>query len=298
MSVVERALKRLQSQGTPRSVKAQRQIARVTPRRRDAGKPIVPAGEDQFVAGGHLVEFDIQSLAEAGLYAFGNNQLADQYRMIKQPILRKAAETGEGAEPHKNLVMVTSALAGEGKTFTSVNLSLSLASEKDWKVLVVDVDCRNPQLSRLLGVEQEAGLLDYLKDPSIQLESLILPTNIDGLSVLPLGTPDNDATEYLASARMQELCDDLTNNAGGHIVLFDSSPLLLTSESAVLSTQIGQVVMVVQANQTQRQVVVDALEKLDADRSIGMVLNRADQAGDLLNYGSGYGYGYGYGSGQ
>lgn len=294
MSVVERALKRLQKGSSPQSVTKQKPVARVANRRNAFHTPANRTDDAQIEAHGRIIEFSVEAMAEAGLYSKGNSQLADEYRMIKQPVLRKAIEQNEAGNSRGNLVMVASALGGEGKTFTSVNLSLSLASEKDWKVLLVDVDCRNPQLSRLLGVEKEPGIMDYLKDPELDIESLIMPTSVDGLSVLPLGNVDEHAAEHLASARMDELCEHFSSAGRNYIVVFDSSPLLLTAESPILSTQIGQVALVVMANATPRQAVLEAIEKLDSDRAIGLILNKADQGGDILKYGHGYGYGYGY----
>lgn len=289
MSVVERALKRLQTKGgVPQSVRAQSSVARVSRKKSPA---VRPGGQPGLVGEGRIVEFSTEALSEAGLCATGNTRLADEYRLIKQPILRKAADTGSEENPRGNLVMVASSLAGEGKTFTSVNLSLSLASEKDWEVLLVDVDCRNPQLSRLLGVENEPGLMDLLKDEDMTLESVVMPTSIPGLSVLPVGSADSHAAEYLTSSRMDELCERLSAMGQQHIVVFDSSPLLLTAESPILSRSVGQVALVVLANATPRHAVVEALEKLDSDRAIGLVLNRADHSGDLLAYGSYQTYG-------
>lgn len=291
MSVVERALKRLQK-GTPQSVTKQNPVARVATRRSGFHAPPNRPGSDApIIAHGRIIEFSVEAMARAGLHAKGNSQLADEYRMIKQPILRKAMEQNGAENSRGNLLMVASALGGEGKTFTSVNLSLSLASEKDWNVLLVDVDCRNPQLSRLLGVENEPGIMDYLRDPELEIESLIMPTSVEGLSVLPVGTVDEHAAEYLGSSRMDELCEQFAA-ARNHMVVFDSSPLLLTAESPILSTQIGQVALVVMANATPRQAVLEAIEKLDSDRAIGLILNKAAQGGDILKYGNGYGYGY------
>ncbi|MGD2167199.1 MAG: CpsD/CapB family tyrosine-protein kinase [Gammaproteobacteria bacterium] len=289
MSVIERALQRIQKQsGVPQTTRKQPVVARVAPQ----SKTIVRNGaaHEELVAEGRMIEFSTSALSEAGLCALENSRLADEYRLIKQPILRKAAEEVP-ENPRGNLVMVASSLGGEGKTFTSVNLSLSLASEKDWQVLLVDVDCRNPQLSRLLGVEKEPGLMDLLKDPSVSLESVVLPTNISGLSVLPLGSRDGHAAEYLRSSQMDELCERLASMRQGQIVIFDSSPLLLTSESSILSRSVGQIALVVLADATPRHAVHEAIEKLDSDKAIGLVLNRADESGDLLTYGSYHAYG-------
>ena len=284
MSIVERALKRLQTQGAPRSVRTQNPVARVT---RNSQFLAASGYDNESIVGkGRIVEFSFTALSEAGAYSEGNSVLTDEYRLIKQPLLKKAANTGSPENPRGNLVMVASALAGEGKTFSSVNLSLSMAKERDWQVMLVDVDCRNPQLSELLGVSEEPGIMDVLRDPSIELESVVMPTNIEGLSVLPVGNADNHSAEYLASSRMESLCERLTAAAHHQIVVFDSSPLLLTPEPSILSSQVGQVVLVVLANATPQQAVLDAIAKLDADTAIGLILNKADRDEDILKYGS------------
>lgn len=288
MSSVERALKKLQEARAGQSQnRAAPPVARVVD---------PPAGDQERARSvpSRRIEFDFGALQQAGLYSLDNQRLVDEYRTIKQPVLRKAA-TGE-PRARNNLIMVASSVAGEGKTFTSLNLSLSLASEKDWRVLLVDADCRKPQLSHLLGVAHERGLLDLLKDASLSIDSLVMATNVEGLTVLPLGSPDSQSAELLGSLQMKTLCEHLAASDPRRIVVFDSSPLLLTTEAPILSSQVGQVVMVVLANKTSRHAVLQALEKLDPEKAIGVVLNRADAAGDGLGYG--YGYGYGYGSGN
>ena len=239
------------------------------------------------------IEFDLEALGRAGLYSAGNTRLADEYRAIKRPILRKAKErSADEPEDRNNLVMVASALPSEGKTFNSVNIALSLAREKDWNALLVDVDCRNPQLSRLLGATEQPGLLDLLRDPSLSLESHIMATNIKGLFILPLGGVDDHSTELLASERMRNICRKLSAEDGRWLVVFDSSPLLLTTESAVLSSHVGQVICVVNANNTPQSAVLEALSKLDQNSAIGLVLNRVEHGHEALRYGTYQAYGY------
>jgi protein-tyrosine kinase len=294
MSVVERALKKLHSSGATDRATSREAIARVTTtgaqRAHSSGSPVIVEARDPRDR--RFIEFDLGALSRAGLYSAGNNRLSDQYRMIKRPILKKAANRGAAEGELASIIMVASALPGEGKTFTSVNLSLSLASEKDWSALLVDADCRNPQLSRLLGVANEPGLIDFLRDPNLALNSLIMSTNVDGLSVLPLGQVDEQAAELLASSRMAVLCQTLANLNRHQIVVFDSSPLLMTAESPILSNQVGQVAVVIDANSTPRHAVLEAIEKLDQNKAIGLVLNRASDQGESVAYGSYGAYGY------
>ena len=280
MSTFERALAKLREARESQSKQAAATIARV---RHAEPPPPTPGAAAAAIGSSSIgratprksIQFDLEALHSAGLLSRENRNLTEQYRTIKQPLLRNARRNGSDHLPAANLIMVASALAGEGKTFTCVNLSLSLASEKDWEVLLVDVDCRNPRLSRLLGVQDEPGLLELLQDRSASPESLILSTNIDRLSILPLGTQDEHAAELLASERMAQVCDALTISNPNRITVFDSSPLLLTTESTVLSRHVGQIVVVVRADSTPQSAVAEAVQKLDPTKAIGVILNRA-----------------------
>lgn len=247
---------------------------------------------------GRQLQVDHEALQNAGLLVPDSQQrkLADEYRLIKRPLLTNArdADVNRG-----NLLMVASALAGEGKTFTCLNLCLSLAREKDWSVVLVDGDCQKPHLSRLFSAENEPGLLDYLRDKSLQFESLVMPTSIPGLSFLPAGHRDEHAAELLGSSRMADLVEYLANSDRGRLVVFDSSPLLMTTESPIIAAYVGQTVVVVRANHTPQQAVLTAIEKLDPSKRIALVLNQAEIGAESLAYGGAYGYGsYGqYGDG-
>jgi receptor protein-tyrosine kinase len=187
--------------------------------------------------------------------------------------------------------MVASALPGEGKSFTSVNLAFNMALEKDTSVLLVDADLPKPQISNVFGVGREPGLVDALLDDTLDVESLVIPTSVRGLSVLSAGCPDANATELLASDRMQRLVTSLVTADPRRIVLCDSPPLLLTTESRVLASAVGQIVIVVRAESTTHQAVVDALACIPEGKSVGLVLNQCRTAPAHEYYGYGeYGY--------
>jgi receptor protein-tyrosine kinase len=191
--------------------------------------------------------------------------------------------------PQGNLVMVASAVPGEGKTFMSLNLALSMRLEEDVTVLLVDGDVVNPRMSQVLGADSERGLLDIIKDPTISLASLILPTDVPGLSFLPAGCPDDKATEMLASARMQQVVAQLAAQDPSRLVLFDSAPLLLTTESHALAQLAGQIIIVVRAEQTPHHVVLEAIDTLAEDKCVALVLNqsmRQPHTGYYYQYGS------------
>jgi exopolysaccharide/PEP-CTERM locus tyrosine autokinase len=214
-------------------------------------------------------------------------QIADQYRQVKRPLVTAALNRGEDAIPNAHLIMVSSAAPGDGKTFTSINLAMSMSMEKDIGVVLVDADVPKPHISRLFGVEREPGLLDALRDPAIDVETLILPTDIPNLSILPAGRWSETATELLSSRRMEALVRELGRHDEQRICLVDSPPLLLTNESRVLAQWVGQIVIVVRAGKTLQHDVQDALSHLPQGKAIGLVLNQS------MATTPGYYYGYG-----
>jgi protein-tyrosine kinase len=239
-----------------------------------------------------LVELDLDALAAAGLVTPNapRSHTADQYRVIKRPLISNAMGKGASILKHGNLIMVTSALAGEGKSFTAVNLAMSIAAELDNTVMLVDADVARPSLLRMLNLPPSPGLLDVLKG-NADMASVLLRTSIEKLTLLPSGTPHPRATELLASDAMRLLLDDIAKRYPDRIIIFDSPPLLLTTEARVLATQVGQVVMVVQAEKTLRSDVQRALATIESCPVRMMLLNMSRSSSPV---GDGYGYGHGY----
>jgi exopolysaccharide/PEP-CTERM locus tyrosine autokinase len=182
---------------------------------------------------------------------------------------------------------------GEGKSFMSVNLAMSIVAEFDNTVLLVDADVARPSLPRVLGLPDGPGLLDVL-DGSAELSDVMMRTNIDKLSILRSGTPRGHSTEMLASAGMRQLLDDMSRRYPDRIIIFDSPPLLLTTESRTLAINMGQIVIVVQAGKTLQADVEQALATIEACPLKMMVLNQT-RSNAQSSYGYGYGYGYEYG---
>ena len=242
------------------------------------------------------VQIDLDALAAAGIVSPNapRSQIADQFRVIKRPLISNAMGKGASVIANGNLIMVTSAVAGEGKSFTAINLALSIATELDNTVMLVDADVARPSVLRVLGLPPSPGLLDLVLDESIDMSSVLLKTNIDKLSILPSGTPHERATELLASDAMIRLLKNVASRYPDRIVIFDSPPLLLTTEARVLASHMGQIVMVVKAESTLQADVQNALSAIHSCPVKLLVLNQARSAS---NGGYGYGsYGYGYGS--
>lgn len=224
---------------------------------------------------------------------------AEEFRTIKRPILKNIA--GESAVPieNPNLVMVTSALQGDGKTFASINLAMSIAMEQDKTVLFVDADVSKASAGRMLGVpSQSPGLIDVLEDKGVELPDVILRTTMDKLAILPAGNVHERANELLASESMLRLMLELSQRYSDRVIVFDSPPLLLTTEAGVLAGLMGQVVFVARADKTPQHAITEALEHIAEDKVVGMILNGTHRRrSSLFGYGYGYGYGNGYGYG-
>lgn len=305
MSLVERALRKLQESraqdaaqdhsrpvsAVPLPVAREVQAAPAAAPNPVAAPNIEPNAEKRvWNPSGRVIAIDRDALRTMELLPPMNVEhlIASQYQQIKRSLIASAIGKNGTAIENGHLIMVASALPGEGKTFTSVNLALSMALEQDTDVLLVDADVAKPHISRIFGLQADRGLLDLLVDRNLPAESAILPTNVPGLSILPAGKQIATATEMLASTRMEELVAELSPPGTRRIVLFDSPPLLLSTESRALVHAVGQVVLVVRAQFTARKAVLDAIELLGDTKPISLILNQSD-----LPPSTGY---YGYGS--
>ncbi len=234
------------------------------------------------------VQVDMAQLAATGYLVPGSprSTLADEFRGIKQPVLKNARPDASAPIRLGNLIMITSALPGEGKTFCALNLALSIASEVDSSVLLVDADVVRPAVVQRLGLAgSHKGLLDLLTDPGLDMSEVILKTNIPKLSVLPAGTPRVNSTELLASNSMELLLADISSRYADRIVIFDAPPLLATTESPVLAARMGQILMVVNEATTPASDITKAFTAVQACPIVMSMLNRSSNAFDSKQYG-------------
>lgn len=240
------------------------------------------------------VQINLERLKYSG-YLVPNDtstELLEQFRAIKRPLLKNAY--GEFSTPINklNLIMVTSALAGEGKSFTSINLAISIAMEMDHTVLLVEGDLAKPSITKYLGIgEERRGLIDYLAEDNFKLSEVMLKTNIPKLTLLPAGNRRQHTSELVASANMRQLMHDLSTRYHDRIVIFDTPPMLQSNEAVTLASQVGQIALVVESGKTPQSAVLDALKLIDGNQVVGVILNKSTGKAS-----SGYGaYGY-YGS--
>lgn len=237
------------------------------------------------------VEINLEQLAAAGYVTptAPRSRLADELRVIKRPLISNAQ--GKSAAPIQaaNLIMITSAMPGEGKTFMAINLAISIAMELDTTVLLVDADVARPAIPERLGLSEETGLLDLLTRRELDVADVLLRTNIDRLSILPAGTPHGRATELLASESMARLVEELASRYQDRILVFDAPPLLASTESRALAAHMGQVILVVEADRTPQSRVAQALATIEDCPVVMTILNKIERS----EVGSYYGY---YGS--
>jgi exopolysaccharide/PEP-CTERM locus tyrosine autokinase len=307
MSTIERAAARL---GTIGKVRAE-PIVRDTPpdSTRVDGLPVEallethrevpPARVESTVSpriGGGYCEIDVNALTAAGFATQQNVnvEIAADLRRIKRPLLmaiKKSAALGQQGLPH-NLILITSALPGEGKTFVSINLALSISAELDRSVLLVDADVAKNDVARVLGLTYEVGLTDLLDRRNIHTEDAVLQTNIESLSLLPSGRMLPNVDELFASDKMARLMRELAEHDPNRIVIVDAPPLHAGTEASVLARMVGQVVVLVEADKTPQSCVSDALHQLKGCGTVSLVLNKARRrSSDHVAYGYGYGYG-------
>lgn len=298
MSLVERALQKLQQSARPTD-RQQGVAAPVSANTSavDAGrssvmeslpKPAVERAAPAIQRPTRIVKVDREELRALKLLppVQAERRIAAQFQIIKRPLVAASQKTEQDDGPG-SAIMMASALPGEGKTFTSINLAMSLALEQDIEVLLVDADVRKPHVSRIFGVENEPGLLELLFDGNMHPDEVIMDTTVPGLSLLPAGRPVDTATELLSSKRMGEIVSQLAVPGGRRIVLFDSPPLLLSTESHALSAHVNQIVVIVRADVTPQKAVLSAIDSLGEGKQISLILNQSTTSAHIGQYGYG-----------
>lgn len=260
------------------SPSARKDIARAAP-------AVVPARQGMI---------DRARLAARGMIVPGApvTGIAEEYRIVKREIIRNFAGTANRpVVPRGHRVLIASANPGEGKTFSAVNLALSLAVEADHDVLLIDADIAKPSVLESLGLENGPGLMDALADPRLPLGDCLIQTDIPGLKVMPAGTQHMHDTELLASARTEALLAQLEAGAPGRIIILDSPPVLAASPAAVLAGHVGQLIMVVRADETIESALRDAIGLMGACPHIQLLLNGVKFSPGGRRFGTYYGQG-------
>ncbi|WP_215398466.1 XrtA-associated tyrosine autokinase [Rheinheimera oceanensis] len=240
------------------------------------------------------VTLDLRLLEQKNFVSLSSERrlINEEYRVIKRKLISNAFGALSSTLKHPNLILVSSSRPGEGKTFSAINLALSIALEQDKTVLLVDSDVLRPSVSKTLNIHHDVGLTDYLLSSEIKASDIILSTNVSRLKIITAGRPHHLSTELLASERMLMLVNEFASRYSDRIVIFDAPPLLGVNETAVMASMCGQAVVVVEENHSKLAEIEQAVALLPKDIAIGFLINKAHR-----NQGRGYGYGYYYGAG-
>jgi len=238
-------------------------------------------------------EVDLIGLREGGYITpdMPPNLMAEEFRIIKRSLLLNAFSKGTQKSRHSNIVLVTSSNPGEGKTFCAINLALSIATEQDTTVLLVDADFSKPEILNRLGVSGGRGLMDVVADNELGIGDCLIRTNIPNLVMLPAGRQHNLTTELLASDRMEAIVEELANRYPDRLVIFDSPPVLASSAASVMALYMGQTVFVIHAEETTEPQIKESLNMISACDNISLLLNQTRYSGGNKKFASYYGYG-------
>lgn len=285
MNTIEKALDKLGQQQTQASGTVAEPLADSP-----AQTAVTPA-TDKPETVSKSVRIDTGRLSELNFVANVQERklIYEEYRVIKRKLINNAFGPLSATLKNPNLIMVSSSRPGEGKTFTSVNLALSIALEQDKTVLLIDADVLRPNVSRTLDIQVPHGLTDYLSSDQVEVGDILYSTNVERLKLITAGKPHHLSTELLASDKMAELVSEFASRYPDRIVIFDAPPLLGVNETSVLAAMCGQAVIVVEEKRTKLNELEQALSLLPKELAVGFVINKAYYSRD-----KGYGYGYGY----
>jgi receptor protein-tyrosine kinase len=253
-----------------------------TPPPKDPAKPASSA---------ESIEIDLFKMEEKGFVSTSAKRrlINEEYRAIKRKIIDNAFGPLSKSLNNSNIIMVTSSRPGEGKTFTAVNLALSIALEQDKTVLLVDADVLRPNVMRTLELQNQDGLMEYLLGEKADIAEVMCQTNVPNLRIIPAGKSHHLSTELLASEKMYDVVQEFANRYPDRIVIVDTPPLLGINETAILANLAGQAIVVAEEQATKISDIQEAVGQLNPDMAIGFVVNKGQK---INRNGTGYGYYY------
>lgn len=261
-------------------------VPKAAPRTAAPEVPRMPVGKQ--------VGLDFRALRQSGLITPDNmsSALSNEFRAIKRKLLQKVRDPKTRATVN-NLVMVTSSLPEEGKTFSSTNLAMSLAAERGLRVLLIDADVIRPSVGNVFVSPPTEGLTDLLSGKAKQVSDVLYQcSDVPNLSVIFAGNPKANSPELISSGKMANLCRELSSEYSDRVIVLDTPPVLASPEPAILATYVHQLVMVVAAAKTDRHQLRKALEAVSSCQNISLLFNKAPRWNET-EYNLYYGYGYG-----
>jgi protein-tyrosine kinase len=237
------------------------------------------------------IQIDFEMLEKKGFVSTNSQRqlINEEFRAIKRKLLDNAFGPLSKSLKNSNIIMVTSSRPGEGKTFTAINLALSIALEKDKTVLLVDADVLRPNVMKTLELERKQGLMEYLLGENQDISEVMYKTNLDNLRIIPAGQSHHLSSELLASEKMFEAVEEFANRYTDRVVIVDTPPLLGINETAILANLAGQALVVTEESKTKLVDVEEAVKQLNPEMAIGFVVNKSEK---VNTKGLGYGYYY------
>jgi protein-tyrosine kinase len=216
---------------------------------------------------------DWAALRERRIVSSNDSQPAGHaYRMLRTQVLQRARANG------LSTVGVVSAVNGEGKTLTAINLSLSLAAEPNQTVLLVDLDLRRPAIARTLGLDAPFGLESWFGGDDPTKNVCYALEGVERLYVLPTLAPVAASSETLAGLGTRRLLNELKERDSGRLLIVDLPPVLLSDDALMVAPLLDAVVLVVNQRRTKREDVSRVIELLGNTRIVGTVLNRSTES--------------------
>ncbi len=224
------------------------------------------------------VDKHLISITDAG------TSIAEQYKKLRVNILKSTEKE------FLNTLLITSPEIGEGKTLTAINLAVTMAKEIDYTVLLVDADLKHPAIHKYLGLEVKYGLSDYLMG-KVKISDVMIKTGIGKLIFLPAGSPTDNSSELLSSDRMKKLIHEMKYRYNDRYIIFDSAPILVTSDTISLSNLVDGLLIVMQGGRTTLKTAEKALSLINGTNILGVVFNNVPRefAKNLYPYYYGYG---------
>jgi len=235
-----------------------------------------------------VVDIDIVKILRSSNFTMDDleqSQITEAFRHIKRPLLKKVAKSGvDNTIQNRNVIMVVSAHPAEGKTFVASNLAVSIATEKDKSVLLIDADVARSSVSQFFGVKAKYGLVEYLLGEKPNLADVIIKTSKDNLDIVPVGRRYENSTELFSSTKTKQLMGDIALQDQKRIIVIDSPPLFAASEAMALAELAGQIIVVVESGRNQKE-LKEALQFLDLSRVTGTVFNKSRNPSRPYYYG-------------
>jgi protein-tyrosine kinase len=223
------------------------------------------------------VRLDFRALRQEGMITPDHmtSSISNEFRGIKRKLLQKVRDPKTRTTVN-NLIMITSSLPGEGKTFSSINLALSLAAERGLQVLLIDADIIRPSVGDVFIAPPKVGLTELLSGKTRNVSDVLYRcADIPSLAVIFSGNPKNGSPELISSREMVNLCHELSRRYPDRVILIDTPPVLASSEAAILASYVHQVIMVVSADQTDKHQLRQSLEAVSSCQNINLLFNKA-----------------------